>query len=86
MDFATNKFETGQISSSKLFTATGLKAGGLVDYWRQILKWLEAVAGSWHNFVPHEAVSLMVPEVVGNLAQAKFEVWDDVLAAEDTSA
>jgi hypothetical protein len=83
MDFETNKFATDRITSSTLLTAAGLKAGGDVDYWRQILTWLEAVAGSWQSFVPHEAVSLMVPEVVGNLAQAKFEVWDDVLAAED---
>lgn len=83
MVFETNKFEMDRVTSSTLLTAVGLKAGSVVEYWRQILTWLEAVAGSWYSFVPHEAVSMMVPEVVGNLAQAKFEVWDDVLAPED---
>jgi hypothetical protein len=83
MDLTTNEFAVDRLATAPLLAAAGLKPGIGPDYSRQVLTWLEAVAGSWHSFVPHDAVSIMVPEVVGNLAQAHFEVWDDVLGEED---
>jgi hypothetical protein len=33
--------------------------------------------------LPPDAVQFMVPEVIGNLAQANLEQWDDVLGPDD---
>jgi hypothetical protein len=40
------------------------------------------VAGSWSTSVPDEALPMMLPEMVGGLAEARLEEWDDVLDAE----
>ena len=48
----------------------------------QVKHWLEAVAGSWSTFIPDEALPMMLPEMVGRLAEAHLEELDDVLDME----
>jgi len=50
---------------------------------KQIHKYLAAVAASWSSFVPSDAIPAMIPEVVGELAQVDFEVWNGVLEESD---
>src|SRR5690606_38155756 len=40
------------------------------------VRMLEAIASSWCSFLRESAIPAMVPDVVGNLAQANLEVWD----------
>ena len=38
-----------------------------------------------HDVLPPEVFPAMVPEVVGNLAQARFEAWDRALEADNAA-
>ncbi|AGP40135.1 MULTISPECIES: hypothetical protein [Sorangium] len=86
MSFDDNEFDVSKVETPLLLQAATLgppKTGGAFS--RQVLTWLEAIAGAWSSFLPSEAVPAMVPEVIGNLAQAHFEQWDDVLEAGDAA-
>jgi hypothetical protein len=87
MDFAHNDFDLSKVETPLLLRAAGLGLPKSSEsFSRQVLRWLDAVAGSsWSSFLPREAVPVMVPEVVGNLAQANFETWEGVLEPGDAA-
>ena len=62
--------ESGQVASGE-----GLYA--------QVKLWLEAVARSWWTFVPDEALPMMLPGLIGGLARAELEEWDELLDAAE---
>lgn len=47
---------------------------------REVMQWLEGMSTSWNNTLSDAACSVMVPEVVGNLAEAEFEELDGMLS------
>ncbi len=52
---------------------------------RQVVQMLEAIGSSWYSFLHPSAVSAMVPDVVGNFAEARLEVWDGLLDHDDAA-
>lgn len=89
LGFAENRFTT----SAPIPTASLLQAVGDAppstneqELTRQIKHWMTAVAASWASFLPSDAIPIMVPDVVGQLAQADYEEWDDVLEPGDAVA
>lgn len=86
MSFDDNKFDVSKVETPLLLRAATLgppRPGSAFSH--QVVRWLEAIAGAWSSFLPSEAFPAMVPEVIGNLAQAHFEQWDDVLKAGDAA-
>lgn len=86
MRLADNSFDVVEIDTSLLLEAASLGTPKRGDaFSQQVLTWLAAVAGSWSSFLPSQALPAMVPEVVGNLAEAHFEQWNNVLEADDAA-
>lgn len=84
MEFATNSFDRQAVSTRDLLAAAGLRPNAVgPNFVRQVQTWLEAVASSWSAVIPAEAIPLLVPEVVGNLAQANLETWQGALEPDD---
>lgn len=84
MDFQSNTYAKDSIDASDLMRAAGLRTNVTGNIFvAQVRTWLDAVATSWHSFLPPSAVPLLIPDVVGNLAQANLEEWNDVLGPND---
>jgi len=83
LDFSPSSYEVHNLSTEVLFSL--VRGGAAVGdaLYGQVKTWLDAVAGAWSTFVPDEALPYMLPEMVGRLAQAKVEEWDDVLDPGD---
>lgn len=84
LDFSPTSYEVQMLPTATLFSR--INAGTVAtdeELYAQVKLWLDAVAGSWSTFVPDEALPMMLPGMVGGLAQAHVEEWDDVLDAED---
>lgn len=83
LEFSFDSYDIQQISTAMLLSRLAPRhAADSEALYAQVRTWLEGVAGSWSTFLPDEALPLMLPEVVGGLAQAQFDEWDDVLDAE----
>jgi len=84
LDFSPDSYEIQKLGTSTLFSRIerGQVASGDGLY-AQVKLWLEAVTRSWWTFVPDEALPMMLPEMVGGLAQADLEEWDELLDAAE---
>jgi hypothetical protein len=84
LEYSPHSYDVKELPTTTLFRVThqGVVAPGDGLY-AQVRTWLDAVAGSWSTFVPDEALPMMLPEIVGGLAQARLEEWDDVLDAAE---
>jgi hypothetical protein len=81
LDFSPDSYEVTPLATSTLWSRVhgGVEHGeGL---YLQARRWLEAVSQSWWTFVPDEALPMMLPAMVGALAQADIEEYRDVLDA-----
>ena len=84
LEFDPGSYEVQELATATLFSRMGVGGVAADDgLYAQVKLWLDAVAGSWSSFVPDEALPMMLPEMVGGLAQAGVEEWDDVLDAEE---
>ncbi|MEO7034423.1 MAG: hypothetical protein ABI548_11020 [Polyangiaceae bacterium] len=88
MQVPGNKYEVHEVQTADLLA--GARVAVPVEqseeaFTRQVVQMLEAVGSSWYTFLHPSAVTSMVPDVVGNLAQANLEVWDGVLEREDAA-
>ena len=84
MQFTPDEFAIGSVSTQALLNAGELGLAATDERLaQQVLDYLTAVAASWSTFLPTEAIPLMIPEAVGELAQADFELWDGLLEAQD---
>jgi hypothetical protein len=83
LGFSPGSYDVKELPTATLFR---MMHRGIVtlgeDLYTQVRSWLRAVAGSWSTSVPDEALPMMLPEMVGGLAEAQLEEWDDVLDAE----
>ena len=83
LEFSTASYELKELPTSTLLSRIYPDQVAVGEgLYAQVKTWLEGVAGSWSTFVPGEALPMMLPEMVGGLAQAHFDEWDDVLDAE----
>lgn len=84
MSFSPDEYHATPLVTQDLLDAAGLgiarRDEGLT---RQVLDYVTAVAASWSSFIPDQAISAFLPEVVGELAEADFEVWDGPLDSDD---
>jgi hypothetical protein len=83
MKFENNNYKEDSIETKDLlkYANVGVE-GDLPDedaFTRQVIKMLEAIGSSWYSSLLPSAVSIMVPDVVGNLAQAELEVQNGLL-------
>jgi hypothetical protein len=86
MEYATNNYEVNKLETAMLMKAAGLGSPKFDDaFGFQVRTWLDAVARAWNLSLPREAIPFMIPDVVGNLASAKFETQDDLLAFGDAA-
>jgi hypothetical protein len=84
MDFPDNTYDQTRIDTPVLLRAAGLSGRASAESFNQeVERWLEALSSSWSSSLPHEAVPVMVPEVVGNLVQTHIESLDDILVTGD---
>jgi hypothetical protein len=84
LEFSKASYEVQSLATATLFSR--IRAGMIAtdeELYAQVKLWLDAVAGSWWTFVPDEALPMMLPEMVGGLADSHVEEWDDVLDAEE---
>lgn len=88
VQYARNRYVSDSVPTMLLLETTGAKQPAEDEdaLTEQTLRWLEGAAAAWDSFVPAVATPTFVPEVVGQLAQSDFEVWDDVLGARDAVA
>lgn len=88
VDFRQNRYRWESVPTRLLLATVGVAEPSTDEQAlaAQVRLWLESAAASWHSFVPPEATGLLVPEVVGELAQSDFEEWDGVLGPEDAVA
>jgi hypothetical protein len=84
IEFSPKSYEVIPLGTAKLLSRLqrGRVASGEGLY-AQVKLWLDSVAGSWSTFVPDEALPMMLPEMVGGLAEAQVEEWDELLDAEE---
>ena len=86
---SSRQFSADEYQVNALKTQTLLDAAQLGDarrddeLGRQFLEYLTAVAASWSRFLPSEAMPVMIPEVVSEIAKADFEAWDGPLEESD---
>lgn len=88
MDLSDNKYESHELNTKELLAAAQVRAATDQSegaFTRQVVQMLEAVGSSWYSFLHPSAVSAMVPDVVGNLAEANIEVWDGLLDHDDAA-
>lgn len=84
LEFSPQSYEVQELPTATLLSRINPGAVAADEgLYAQVKLWLDAVAGSWSTFVPDEALPMMLPEMVGGLAQAHVEELDDVLDAED---
>jgi hypothetical protein len=84
LEFSTTSYEVQELATATLLSR--LRAGPVAEgegLYAQVKLWLSAVAGSWSTFVPDEALPMMMPEMIGGLAESHVEEWYDVLDAGD---
>ena len=79
MEYRKNEYDRGSINTDSLLRVVPAND----EFASRVRTWLDAIAGSWHSFLPHEAVPLMVPDVVGNISEATFQEWSGVLGPDD---
>jgi hypothetical protein len=84
--FSANRFEVQKVPTGKLLEHAGLgrphPGASLASQMRQ---WLEAVGRSWFSFLWPEAVSAMVPDVVGHLVRVDLEEFEGLLGQNDAA-
>jgi hypothetical protein len=87
MDFRENRYEKHVLDTGDLFAGAkvGAPAVSESEFVKCVVHMLEAIASSWYSFLHQSAISAMVPDVVGNLAQANLEVWEGVLERHDAA-
>lgn len=88
VDSQENKYELHELDTVDLFTAAKVRlpvARTDESFTEQVVRMLEAVGSSWYTFLHPSAVSAMVPDVVGNLAEANLEEWDGLLDRHDAA-
>jgi len=84
LEFSKASYEVQPLATATLFSRIRVGAVATDEgLYAQVKLWLDAVAGSWSTFVPDEALPMMLPEMVGGLADSHVEEWDDVLDAEE---
>ena len=84
LEFSPQSYEVQPLATATLFSRIRVGAVATDEgLYAQVKLWLDAVAGSWSTFVPDEALPMMLPEMVGGLAESRVEEWDDVLDAEE---
>ncbi|MFS8071808.1 MAG: hypothetical protein ACMG6S_36010 [Byssovorax sp.] len=85
MSFSSNVFERDALVTESLLQAAyvGPPGGDLYD---RFMRWLTTVPENWMSLIPDDAVAVMVPDVIGHLAQAEFEAFDGVLQPRRASA
>ena len=84
LEFSPKSYEVQPLATETLFSR--IRVGTVATdegLYAQVKLWLDAVAGSWSTFVPDEALPMMLPEMIGGLADSRVEEWDDVLDAEE---
>jgi len=78
MEPSDNRYSDHAVQTALLFSQAGLGAAQSGSaFYSQVKQWLEAVATSWFSYLHPDAVQIMVPDVIGNLAEAELEEWDD---------
>lgn len=87
IDLHDNRYETHELSTEDLFAGAKVGPAALSEaaFTQQVVRMLEAIASSWYSFLHPSAVPAMVPDVIGNLAQANLEVWDGLLERNDAA-
>jgi hypothetical protein len=84
MSFSSNVFEHKELVTESLLQAANMGPRG--DLYDRFMRWLTAVPQNWMSLLPDDAVAVMVPDVIGHLAQAEFETFDGVLQPRRASA
>ncbi|KYG11236.1 hypothetical protein WME98_22520 [Sorangium sp. So ce296] len=77
VEFSSESYDVKVLPTGKLFSRVdnGVEHGeGL---YVQVRRWLEAVGRSWWSSVPDEALSMMLPAMIG-LAEADLEEYEDL--------
>lgn len=88
MQFRDNRYEQHELDTDALFTGAKITAHRSLpdpEFVKCVVRMLENIASSWYSFLHESAVPSMVPDVVGNLAQANLEVWDGLLERHDAA-
>lgn len=88
MEFRDNRYEQHVLDTHALFTGAKIAAHSSLsepEFVKCVVRMLEAIASSWYSFLHESAIPAMVPDVVGNLAQANLEVWDGLLERHDAA-
>jgi hypothetical protein len=84
MAFDSAEFTIERIETPRLLASARLPAHPTGSAFVEVVQsWLERVALAWNVYLPDEAFGAMVPEVIGALYGADFELWDDVLEGMD---
>ena len=85
MSFPANVFEGESLATEALLQrAAAGPAGG--DLPSRFTRWLAAVSDDWMTLLPDEAVAVMVPDVIGHLAQAELESFEGLLQPRRATA
>jgi hypothetical protein len=82
---AVDKYITNTLKTTELFCAAQLGIPHRNEsLTQQALEYLTAVGVSWSSAVPANAMSVLIPEVVAELAQVDLETWDGMLENNET--
>ncbi len=88
MSCLTNVYAREKLATADLFAGARIRNGGQSesDFVACVLQMLEAIGSSWYSSLHPSAIPAMVPDVVGNLAQAKLEVSNGLLEQQVSSS
>jgi hypothetical protein len=80
VEFAESRFASHSFDSNVLFSSAGLPSAEVgAGFVGQVRDWLTQIGSSWHASLPKEALSWMVPDVVGHLSDADLESRDGLI-------
>jgi hypothetical protein len=88
MKFSDNRYEQHRLDTEALLagaSVTSHPTSSGSEFVESVVRTLEAIASSWYSFLHESAVPAMVPDVVGNLAQANLEVSEGLLEQHDAA-
>jgi hypothetical protein len=85
VSFSGNRYEIHRLSTPELMQQARITPRSGQAFHAQVRVWLNAINSSWYSVLPKDALTAMMPEVIGSLVEADLETLDDVLESSNAA-